>query len=53
MDKAELEFYISYLLSQFAVVNGVEVKDIKVKSERTDGVFNSGWPSYMVEVTYK
>ncbi len=53
MDKAELEFYISFMLSKFAVSNGIEVKDIKVKQERTDGVFCSGWPSYMVEVTYK
>lgn len=53
MDKEQAEFFISYILSSFADDNGVEVKDIKVKEDRLDGVFAPHGRSYLVEVTYK
>ena len=50
--KELLEFYISSLLSNFANEEGVAIKDIKIKTERSDSIFNGG-PSYLVEITYK
>ena len=54
MIKADAEFLISSILSRFAADEGVSVKDIKVKEERSDSVFEvPNAPSYICEITYK
>jgi hypothetical protein len=54
MTQADAEFLISSILSRYAADEGVSIKDIKVKTERADTVFEiPGSISYMCEITYK